>query len=299
MSTLSRAVARLFRRQTKPSCFPIPVLCYHSWTVNGPAYHENDHVALESDLKTLALRGYEIIPLPALIRLLRGGDFDEAAQGKKLVGITFDDGMVYDYCDAETHSCGEIKSFHTLMRESESVIAQMAPGPRALSFVIASNQCRQVLGGPEDQFNDQWWEACATEGIIGIGNHSWDHVHEMLDTVRQQDNLKGSFFEIKTFEDAEAQIAEANAYILEKTGGRSLSIFGYPFGHASPYLCEEYFPQHAQRIGLSAAFSTAGAPVTQDCSLWSIPRFVCGEHWKTPTEFLGLLDTLEQQSQQT
>lgn len=295
MPNFLHAIAKLFRRKARPQRFQIPVLCYHSWTASGPGYQGNDHTALEADLKTLASLGYEIIPIPALIGLLKGNDLPEVSSPKKLVGITFDDGMMYDYHDGALDSGERIKSFNTLLRESQNIIGQVTPGPRGISFVIASNECRAVLGGPEQHFNDKWWQDCAAEGVIGLANHSWDHVHESLKSVRQKDNHKGSFFEVNTFADAEAQIAEANAFIMERCGGRALAIFGYPFGHVAPYLRDEYFPTHAKRIGLSAAFSTAGSAVCETSNIWDIPRYVCGEHWKTPEDFSDLLASLHQQ----
>lgn len=52
--------------------FRIPVLCYHSWTINGPDYETNDHVALEQDLKLLGRRGYEVLSVPDLLAALHG-----------------------------------------------------------------------------------------------------------------------------------------------------------------------------------------------------------------------------------
>lgn len=53
--------------------FTIPVLCYHSWTVNGHEYGSNDHISLEQDLRVLGEQGYEIISAPALVELIEGG----------------------------------------------------------------------------------------------------------------------------------------------------------------------------------------------------------------------------------
>lgn len=144
-----------------------------------------------------------------------------------------------------------------------------------------------------DEWRDDWWEECARRGLIGIANHSWDHVHDTLPEVRQRENRKGSFLTIDSLEDAEAQIAEAQRYIDARTGGLALPIFGYPYGHVSPYLRDEYFPAHGERIGIRAAFGTGGVSVRPDAPLWDIPRFVCGWHWRTPEELAALLDEVE------
>lgn len=293
MSLIKRALSSVVGRSKRAAPFTIPVLCYHSWRLKGPLYPENDHVALAQDLRVLAERGYEIIPLPALVRLLQGEQGSQNLANKKLVGISFDDGNRFDYFDHESDAAGTSVSFTRLMTQSADYLPQAIAGPRAVSFVIASPTCRSVLGGEEEQFCDKWWEPCAAAGAVGIANHSWDHVHDAMDCVEQKDNLKGSFFEINTFNDAERQIAQAHSFIAERTFGRALPLFGYPYGHVPPYLRDEYFPQHAQRIGICAAFSTGGAPVTQNSNLWDIPRYVCGEHWRSPSEFTQILTTLE------
>mgnify|MGYP001764771735 FL=1 len=82
-------------------------------------------------------------------------------------------------------------------------------------------------------------------------------------------------------------------YIAERTGGRALPIFGYPYGHVSAYLRDEYFPDNGGRLGIEAAFGTGGASVRADSPVWDIPRFVCGWHWKSPDEFSALIDAIE------
>src|SRR5690606_4068766 len=113
---------------------------------------------------------------------------------------------------------------------------------------------------------------CAEEGILGIANHSWDHVHDTLPQVRQKENKKGSFYEITTLGDAQAQIEDAQRYIDEVTDNQSLPVFGYPYGHVSSYLRDEYLPQHGPRLGLRGAFNTEGRSVRAGDNIWDIPR---------------------------
>ena len=290
---------KIWGRSAEPS-FNIPVLCYHSWTVNGHDYGINDHVSLEQDLRVLAEQGYEIISPLALVELIESGASAAATKGKKLVCLTFDDGRDYDYCDYVDKKWGPVKSFHKILTESADYISQFDSGPRGLSFVIASPEARSILdsecGRGRDEWRDAWWAECAAEGILGIANHSWDHVHDVVQQVRQQDNRKGSFFAINTFADAESQIAEAQTYIDRMTNGKALPVFGYPYGEAPEYLVKEYFPQNGKRLGLRAAFSTEAGYATRDSNIWNIPRFVCGFHWKTQLEFLDLLKAAEQQT---
>lgn len=281
-------------RRVNNAILSIPVLCYHSWTIDGPLYENNDHVALEQDLLTLARKGYEILPLTQLVSVLRGEIPIEQVAGKNLVCITCDDGRDLDYHDYSSDELGEIRSFHTLLDQSRAWLPQYSAGPRAVSFVIASASGRHVLdvecGKGLNLWNDTWWEESAANGILGIANHSWDHVHPCLDNVRQQDNKKGSFLEISTFTDAEAQIAEAQRYIDARTNQKALPFFCYPYGHVPAYLRNEYFPTHGDRLGIVAAFSTSGATVNEQTCVWDMPRFVCGFHWKSSDEFEALLD---------
>lgn len=280
-----------------PPSFSIPVLCYHSWTIYGDLYGLNDHICLEQDLRALARRGYKVLPVTCLVGLLDGSVSPATIAGEKLFCLSFDDGRDFDFYDYASPEWGNVRSFHAIVKESADYLPQLGQGPRAVSFVIASPEARKVLdrtcGHGDDGWRDSWWKACAEEGIVGIANHSWDHVHDTLPVVRQKDNLKGSFYEIKTFEDAERQIADAQRYLDEVTGKRSLPVFGYPYGHVSSYLRDEYFPQHGARIGLKGGFSTIGRAVRPGDNPWDIPRFVCGANWKTPQEFEQLLDAVE------
>ncbi|MAL95239.1 MAG: hypothetical protein CME40_09195 [Haliea sp.] len=277
--------------------FNIPVLCYHSWTVDGDVYGANDHVCLEQDLHTLAARGYQVLPAECLVDLLEEKIPSKAIAGKKLVCLTFDDGRDYDYFPHVDERWGEVKGFHSIVSDSVKYLPQLLPGTRAVSFVIASPAARRQLdeacGRGQGEWNDFWWEDCAREGVLGIANHSWDHVHDALPEVRQKDNAKGSFFRIDSFEDAERQIADAQQYIDEKTNGLTIPVFCYPYGHVPEYLKNTYFPENADRIGLRAAFSTAGASVTPHSDRWALPRFVCGLDWKTGEEFERLLSSCE------
>ncbi|HHX82856.1 MAG TPA: polysaccharide deacetylase family protein [Pseudomonadaceae bacterium] len=277
--------------------FRIPVLCYHSWTINGPDYETNDHVALEQDLKLLGSRGYEVLPVPDLLAALHGEMPADELVGKKLVCLTFDDGRDFDYHEYLSSAWGAVPSFHNILERSSDWLGQYSSGPRAVSFVIASPEARQILdqtcGNGAGEWQDDWWEKSAADGIMGIANHSWDHVHDTLPTVRQRHNQKGSFLAIDSLEDANAQIAEAQAYINRKTGSRAVPVFCYPYGHVSSYLRDDYLPRYGPGLGLRGAFSTDGDFATGGVNVWSIPRFVCGGHWKGLSGLERLLDDAE------
>ncbi|MDR2689929.1 MAG: glycosyltransferase [Azoarcus sp.] len=274
--------------------FSIPVLCYHSFNVSGQRYETNDHLALEADLEMLGQRGYQLVSLPDLVDILRG---ERPAPGLKLVALSCDDGVDLDWHDAHHECGGHLLAFHTLLEQSRQCLPQWGEGPRAVAFVIASPEARAAMeqacaGHPT--LREDWWAECAAQGVLGIANHSWDHVHDCLTVVCQRDNKKGSFLDIATPSEADGQIARAQAYIDEKTAGKALPLFAYPYGHVSPWLRDEYFPaQEKSSGGLRAAFGTGGMSVRPGSNIWALPRFVCGEHWRNPEEFAALLDAVE------
>ncbi|NLY16457.1 MAG: hypothetical protein GXZ05_08765 [Gammaproteobacteria bacterium] len=288
---------KFFRRlRAKPATWRIPVLCYHSWTVQTGEYAGNDHIALETDLKILAQRGYAILPATHLAAVLAGQHSASTLNDRKLACITFDDGIDLDWHTRPGGNGEPQKSFAQILREAR--IERYGKGPLATAFVIASAEARSQLDSRawrgQNEWNDDWWAQAAKENIIGIANHSWDHVHTQLDQVQQKDNRKGSFLDIDTFEDAEKQVAAAHAEINRLCENHILPLFGYPFGHIAPYLQQHYLPTQGARIGLHAAFSTCGRAATPNDSRWAIPRLVCGWHWHTTDEFNRMLDIIEQ-----
>jgi hypothetical protein len=100
---------------------------------------------------------------------------------------------------------------------------------------------------------------------------------------------RGTFQSVATFDAAEAEIAQAAARLREVAPNPGDALFAYPYGEATDYLVQEYFPRHHVRIGVTAAFATAGAPVTEGSDRWRMPRYVCGDHWKSPGELARLL----------
>ena len=112
--------------------FAIPILCYHSWAVGGRSYESDNHLALENDLRTLAERGYCVIPLPVLIEVLRGERILGSLAGKKLVGLSFDDGWDYDYCDIEDGHGDLVISIRSILKQSWRWLPQLCEGPRGI-----------------------------------------------------------------------------------------------------------------------------------------------------------------------
>ena len=140
----------------------------------------------------------------------------------------------------------------------------------------------------EDWLGDNWWRGASQTGMISIGNHSWDHVHPVVPSVALSSKIRGSFHEVETYADANAQIRDASALISQKTNGLSVPLFAFPYGHYNDYLIKEYLPNHIDEHGLAAAFSADGRYITDQDSLWCLPRFICGLHWKSPEDLIGI-----------
>jgi peptidoglycan/xylan/chitin deacetylase (PgdA/CDA1 family) len=276
------------------SDFRIPVLCYHSLNARDALYTGNDHAALEEDLKSIDRNGFTILPLPVLVDWFTRGEHSKLA-AEKYICITFDDGPNVDYVDYS----GEfyVKSMHRILMEYSESGGRAYPGPLGVSFVIASSEAREQLDrtciAGRGDWQDSWWRECSERGIIEIGNHSWDHLHPTLDRVVQREQRKGSFHAIDNEEDAYIQICRAQNFIEQRLGREGCRLFAYPWGHVSRYLCDDFFPNRLAEHKHVAAFATGGEPVTPTANRWALPRFVFGEHWRTPEEFQGILDAVQ------
>jgi peptidoglycan/xylan/chitin deacetylase (PgdA/CDA1 family) len=293
LESATKRVAASFRRRPRNS-YAVPVLCYHALHARGTSYAENDHTALEEDLRVISRAGFRILPLPALVDTLTGMSTVELAESR-FVCITFDDGPDVDYMDYSDSRLGLVKSFRRILAESRLHCARAGDGPMAVSFVIASRGARTLLDrsciAGRGDWRDSWWSECSRDGTIAIGNHSWDHLHESLPSVEQRDQLKGSFFGVDNPRDADIQIRVSREAIEHVLGHASTRLFAYPYGEAPDYLVRDYFPRQQLRHGHRAAFTTGGAPATREANRWCVPRYVCGSHWSTPDELERLLQS--------
>ncbi len=103
--------------------------------------------------------------------------------------------------------------------------------------------------------------------------------------------MRGTFRNIETRAEAEAEVAQSMDYIEERAGTRP-KFFAYPWGESSTYLHAEYLPTRGVELGLWAALSgteTSTGYVTRASNRWLVPRFVCQHDWKSPA---GLEDLL-------
>jgi hypothetical protein len=270
------------------------VLVHHSHNVSGTGYAANDHVALASDLRTLHALGARVVPLGEIARAVRDG-LD--GKGELLVGLSFDDGPAFDFADFTHPRFGPQRGFLGILRDfRDEAGAGAQPELHATSFVIASPAARAAMeraedcGYPflEDWLTDRWWNEAIDTGLLGIGNHSWDHVHHAPDSIAISAPVRDDFTRVDNYADADREIRAASAFINARVGGRC-ELFAFPFGHANDYLVNEYLPVRASEHGMKAAFGTGGREVRPGDSIWNIPRVVCGHDWKSPAELENLV----------
>jgi len=269
----------------------IPVLTYHSAQVNGLDYERNDHVALRDDLQVVCAEGFRVVPVSWVVDWLQGARPDHTMQ--RTIAITFDDGCSMDFLDMVHPRWGSQRSFFGILGDLQKQIGPHAqPTLHSTAFVIASPETRSELGhtnlaGPE-WISDDWWAAAAQSGLMSVENHSWDHNHPSSSRVCQRQQVRGRFDNIETYDECDAEVCCAATYIESKTGLRP-DLFAYPWGQASSYLRDEYFPHHSASHGCRAAFTAHDGFVTRNSSIWAIPRMVFGANWTTPEQFRSLL----------
>lgn len=266
------------------------VLAYHSHNISGNEYASNDHVALASDLETLARMGARIVPLEQIAAIVRERRVD--AVKERLVGLSFDDGPVFDFEDFTHRAFGPQRGFAAILRD----FAARGRDVHATSFVIASAQARGAMErAPDCGFPDvagwlgeDWWKPAADSSVMAIGNHSWDHVHHAPPRIAIDAAERDNFALVDHYVAADAEIRRASDYINSRLGGRC-RLFAFPFGHVNDFLVNEYLPERTFEHRMAAAFGVGVEPITEATSVWNIPRAVCGEHWRSPEGLEALL----------
>jgi peptidoglycan/xylan/chitin deacetylase (PgdA/CDA1 family) len=277
------------------------VLTYHSHRVQGPGYAQNDHAAFPVDLRTIARTGSRIVSLATLVDAIEAHRSGVAATdgNTTLVALTFDDGPVWDFADFAHPVLGHQRSFANAMQDFRATeFGTAQPELSATSFVIASPDARRVMESTFDAeytyleagaLRDDWWQEAIATGLIAIGNHSWDHLHPALESIAHSRQVRGDFAQVTDATDADAQIRAAMACINARTGGRAAPFFAYPFGHFNEFLLEEYLPREGNAMGLRAAFTTEPKIIDGSESLWRLPRFTCGHHWRSADALAKIL----------
>lgn len=269
----------------------IPILTYHSVNIAGNDYAANDHVALAADLRLVTKLGWRIAPLHRLTRAFLEGRMPS----EPTLALTFDDGSDFDFHDLPHPAAGPQRSLFNILHDFSQEFPEAQPDLHATAFVIVSPDARRVLDRTcligKGWWNEYWWQDAARSGLMGIANHSWDHVHTTLDHVDQREQRKGDFGAIDCAADADAQVVRAFEYIETRAPNSSSCLFAYPYGHVSGFLSKTYFNRLATRAvpPVIAAFGLGDSTWSMKSDRWNIPRWVCGDHWKHPDELAAKL----------
>jgi peptidoglycan/xylan/chitin deacetylase (PgdA/CDA1 family) len=276
------------------------VLTYHSHHVVGIDYAANDHVAFPIDLRTITRCGFRIVSLRRLVDRFGAYRQHQTSDDERYVALTFDDGPVFDIDDFQHPVYGDQLSFkNAMVRFLENEGGARQPELHATSFVIASAHARRVMesnADPQytfltrDSLDESWWNRAIETGLIGIANHSWDHLHPALAQVRHSRQARADFTQVDNEGDADAQIEEASEYIFARTRGKSSPYFAYPFGQSNTFLERDYLPRRGDKMGVEAAFTTKPIAIAKTDSIWALPRLTCGHHWRAADALAAILD---------
>jgi len=240
----------------------------------------------------MARDGYRIVSLPSLVESLFAGGTTEAGGEKDqpLVCLTFDDGCDYDVRTLEFAGFGMQPGFLSILEDFIQQYGNHAqPGLHATSFVIASPEARQIIDQGslfgEGHMSDDWWHTAANHPLLDIGNHGWDHNHPDL---ADEHYPRGGFAAIETLEHCRQQVVQAGVFIRDKSG-QWPRIFAYPFGEASDYIRNEFFPEYGKEHRCLAALGATPGLASSQSNRWNLPRFVCGRDWSSPADLLATL----------
>lgn len=268
------------------------VLCYHSQNIEGNSYALNDHIALEQDIRRILEHKIPIISAEQLVNHIQG---KHTLNIPAAVVLTCDDGTTLDWLDYEHPEFGSQKSFRNILLDE---LNGQLPADVMTSFVIACPTARQHIDqgcyGGAALSCDSWWLEAANSGYWAIENHSWNHLHVCLPFQVTTEQPLGQFYTVNNYLRASKQIVHASRLINVKLAAahKTVRYFAYPYGHAAAYLKDHYLPRYPARHGIQAAFTTTPGFVSKHSDIFALPRFVCGEAWKSPEQFGAILEGL-------
>lgn len=265
------------------------VLAYHSQNVTGDTPQTSDRLAFSADLSLLRELEFTVVSAMYLVKCLRAGAFRSLPA--KCVVLTMDDAPLSDFCEtANPPHAGQDSMLTSLRKQHRKILgfAMKRPPFVATAFAIASPEARRQLSAPTGLpwFTDSWWRAAQQSGYLDIGTHSWNHVHPELDEMASQPHLKAAFHHVDSITEADRQIVHASRSVRAITGHDAAGLFAYPYGRTNDFLVRDYLPRQNTVIG---AFTTEPKPITESTGIWEIPRFVCGDSWKTSENLRTLL----------
>jgi peptidoglycan/xylan/chitin deacetylase (PgdA/CDA1 family) len=264
------------------------VLTYHSGNIAGNDYRTNDLVAFREDLQVVRALGLPIVPLRSVVDALledRCGALPE-----RVVSISFDDGLDFDYLPLQHPVHGRQPSAADIMRE---FAAEYALPVHATLFVIASPEARAQIAHREMMgyawINDSWWAAAVESGMFHVANHTWDHMSPYVAHAASEAERRASSRYIDHPAIADLEIRRAHDYIESVAPNPGSALLAFPYGDYSDYLVDDYLPDARQEHGTIAAFTTEPGAITPKSSRWTLPRHTCGADWRSPEGLAALL----------
>lgn len=234
--------------------------------------------------------GYVFVSALKLVTALREQRTHELPD--RCAVLTLDDGPLFDFESVDYPPYGQQRSMLEIIKsvhKSKFGLKLGVPPVVGTSFVIASDATRKRIAtamGDEHWLTDRWWWSAQRSGYLDIGSHSWNHVHPFSSYAKSRPEMVETFWRVETEEEAELQVIEGSRSVRVRTMHDAARLFAYPYGQYSGYLIAEFLPKQNEVWG---AFTTQPEYVHPGTSLWTIPRFVCNDHWRSPSELLSIL----------
>jgi hypothetical protein len=265
------------------------VLTYHSGNLAGNEYASNNLLALADDLEHIHALRVPIVPLRRVVdALLRGAG---RSLPPKVVAITLDDGLDFDFVDLVHPFHGPQRSVHSVLRRFAE---RHATEVHATTFVIASPDARRQIATREmldhQWINDYWWADAVASGLFHVGSHGWDHMSPSVVAPGESRGKSGTFLTVDNFAEADLQVRAAREYIEATAPNPGTALFAYPYGSASAYLIDEYLPRYGPSNGTIAAVTGEPGPVHDGSDRWRLGRFTFGVAWRAPDELRRILE---------
>lgn len=250
------------------------VLTYHSGNLAGNDYASNNLLALADDLEQIHALGLTLVPLRRIVDAVLQGD--SASLPPKVVAITLDDGLDFDFIELVHPFHGAQSSVRAVL---QAFARRHATAAHATTFVIASPDARRQIAQREmldhQWISDHWWAQAVATGLFHVGSHGWDHVSPSV-------GKSGSFLNVDSFAEADLQVRMAHEFIAAKAPNPGAALFAFPYGSANAWLVDEYLPANGPAHGTIAAVSGEPGVLHEKSNRWRLPRFTFGVDWRAP-----------------
>lgn len=198
------------------------VLCYHAVSADWPAQLAVTPERFEQQLRLLVRRGY------------RGATFAQALSAKKVVAVTFDDGM-------------------------RSVLDRAAPVLRALGLPATVFVPTDLVGGDGPMSwpgVERWVAGPYVRELVPLG---WDELRQLRDEGWEIASHTRTHARLIRLDDAELrEELEGSRSRLEEELGEPCRTLAYPYGEADERVIEA-----ARAAGYEAA---CGLPTSFECT---------------------------------